>query len=839
MHSDPIRQTDGPLPEPEAQDAALTSGASAAPNAGNSAGSLGLLVALVVLICSSVGGVTFWLDHRAMIEHDARRQAKLASRGLAIAALPEADERGFLVHPRMMAKVNGLRCVVTYVRREGELVRTQVVVPPGAMPMSEQELAKVEATPEFTALRLKQSPLTPMAPWVRLSERHGVLGAASRLDPELSGSEGVLLAVIDDGEVRRELAWADVHLGVATLPALLVSMVAGLVVRRAQARRASELARLEDLNSRLIDQSGALRVSALQQQRASERLALVISGTRDGTWEHEAVSGHVELSDRLLELLSYERGTVPGSWAWFMGLVHPEDAPGLRAAIKAHNQTRSTLDCEIRMSCADGEQRWFRLRGQGLWDASGGTVRLAGSLSDIHANREAEQRLSDYAEELWASKQHLELQAKELKSAQVAAEAASRIKSEFLANMSHEIRTPMTAVVGYADLLLDARQTPAERADCVHTIRRSGQHLLALVNDILDLSKIEAGRMTIEAIDASPLEVVDESMTLMLSQASAKGVSLGMDVLTELPVTIRTDPTRLRQVLVNLLSNAVKFTEAGGVRVILAWEREAGLRLEVHDTGIGMTREQLTKLFVPFSQADGSMTRRFGGTGLGLCITGNIVRMMGGRMEVASTPGEGSTFTVRMPGAGVSSSGHVDAVATFVDVQSERVRLRALRSVPPLMPAEEGQRLDGVRVLLAEDGPDNQRLIGTLLRRAGAGVTIMANGQLAYEAAAASLRDGEPFDVVLMDMQMPVLDGYAATGKLRAAGWRAPIVALTAHALEEDRGRCLRAGCDDYATKPINRAALIALVAHWAQQARAEQARVLPEGPAATARAAA
>jgi signal transduction histidine kinase/CheY-like chemotaxis protein/HPt (histidine-containing phosphotransfer) domain-containing protein len=395
------------------------------------------------------------------------------------------------------------------------------------------------------------------------------------------------------------------------------------------------------------------------------------------------------------------------------------------------------------------------------------------------------------------------------------AEGASRAKSEFLANMSHEIRTPMTAVIGYADLLLDPELALSDRLTYVQTIRRNGEHLLSVLNDILDLSKIEAGKLEVESVPCSPSQIAIDVASLMRVRAMEKKLFFEVKFMTALPEVIQSDPTRLRQLLLNLVGNAIKFTESGGVRVLVAYDPGAagglGLTFDVVDTGIGLTQEQIGHLFNPFSQADGSTTRRFGGTGLGLAICRRLARILGGDVVVESSLGRGSSFKI------TTRTGPLEGVA-MVDGLSE-----SSLSEPAPPPNSAPPAPLRCSVLLAEDGLDNQVLISTHLRNAGAIVTVVENGRLAAEAALAASLAGAPFDVILMDMQMPELDGYGATALLRSKGYGGPIVALTAHAMAGDRERCLSAGCNDYLTKPIARSVLVAAVAELASLRRAFQ----------------
>ena len=411
-----------------------------------------------------------------------------------------------------------------------------------------------------------------------------------------------------------------------------------------------------------------------------------------------------------------------------------------------------------------------------------------------------------------------------LRQSQTSTEAANRSKSEFLANMSHEIRTPMTAILGYTDILLTEEgieKAPTHYREAVETIKRNGDHLLSLINDILDLSKIEAGKIEIEQIACAPAAVLADVVSLMRVRADARGLSLKLEYAGPVPETVLTDPTRLRQILVNLIGNAIKFTETGEVRIVARLidgdAPEPKLACEVVDTGIGMTPEQMQKLFQPFQQADASTTRKFGGTGLGLVIGKRLAELLGGDIAVSSTPGKGSTFTVSI------NTGPLVGVA-MLDRPREAIAASASagsRSDTPIQ-----QILLNCRILLAEDGSDNQRLITFLLKKAGAEVTVVEDGKAALELALVALagqgrRSGDPtapFDLILMDMQMPIMDGYEATRRLRAEGYTGPIIALTAHAMATDRQKCLDAGCDDYAIKPIELQRLLEVVARWAAQ---------------------
>jgi len=399
-----------------------------------------------------------------------------------------------------------------------------------------------------------------------------------------------------------------------------------------------------------------------------------------------------------------------------------------------------------------------------------------------------------------------------LREAMLHAERTTRVKSEFLANVSHEIRTPMTAILGFTDELLDEAvrsQAPRETQEALRTIRRNGDYLLTLLNDILDLSKIESGRLDLERVVYSPVDVVQDVARLMRVRADAKAIRFEVEFATELPARIEGDPTRVRQILINLVGNGIKFTDLGAVRLVVSLrELAAGPRIvfEVVDTGIGISPADRAKLFRPFRQADGSTTRRYGGSGLGLTISKHLCELMDGTIELESDPGRGTTFRVSLPTGPLAG---VERVRPAHESDDPATGV-ALRATP---------RLTG-RVLLVEDGRDNQLLVRRLLGKAGLETEVCENGQQAVERVLAARAGGEPFDLILMDMQMPIMDGYTATRLLRSRGHHGPIVALTAHAMDTERARCLACGCDDFATKPIDREAFYALLARHLADAK-------------------
>lgn len=433
--------------------------------------------------------------------------------------------------------------------------------------------------------------------------------------------------------------------------------------------------------------------------------------------------------------------------------------------------------------------------------------------------------LKDRTENLELTRRELEEKAARLKQANRDAEAASRAKSEFLANMSHEIRTPMTAVLGYTDLLIEESWGRPGSIQLLDVIKRNGNYLLELINDILDLSKIESGNLTIETIQFPLLEKLNEIHALMKVRAEHRGLYFKLSFDGTIPIEIQSDPTRLKQILINLIGNAIKFSPEGG-KVLLettflnSAADEPLLEFKIHDTGIGMSPEQIGMLYQPFVQADSSTTRKFGGTGLGLAISKRLAKMLGGDLTCESVPGEGTVFTLTI------GIGKPDPLQFHKNPQIDFKHTQVIQQNQEVPGVAADTRNKGTcSILLAEDGIDNQRLISMLLKKEKAHVVLAENGDIAVRRTLDAKQQGKPFDVILMDMSMPVMDGYEATRKLRDLGIKTPIIALTAHAMTGDRQKCLDAGCTDYATKPVNREKLRNIVQKHQGHNQTEPAR--------------
>ncbi|MCC9605709.1 response regulator [Blastopirellula sp. JC732] len=403
----------------------------------------------------------------------------------------------------------------------------------------------------------------------------------------------------------------------------------------------------------------------------------------------------------------------------------------------------------------------------------------------------------------------------ELLAAQHRAEAANEAKSRFLATMSHELRTPMTAILGFTENLMESPDygSGEERNETLSTILRNGEHLLGLIDDVLDLSKIEAGRTEIHTELCSPGRIANEVASILKKRAASRRLSLAVRCKTPIPAEIETDALRLRQILINLVGNALKFTEKGGVTLELSSTfGDVGrrmLRFRVTDTGPGIPSEKLESIFEPFVQADDTVSRSYGGAGLGLPISRRLAELMGGTLIVESAMGKGSSFTLSVPVGDIEGIPFVESIDECMTSMTK--------------PSHEFPTHLDANVLLVEDSRDAQLLIRTILERAGAKITLATNGAEALEKMEHADQTSQQFDLILMDMQMPIMDGYTATEKLRKQGYKLPIIALTAQAMEEDRQRCIDVGCSDYSSKPIHRKTLLkkihmALRSHQADQ---------------------
>jgi PAS domain S-box-containing protein len=554
--------------------------------------------------------------------------------------------------------------------------------------------------------------------------------------------------------------------------------------------------------------------------RTSEkRLAMTVEGSHIGIWDWNLATNTVYLSPHWKLHLGYDDSALSNEFETWRSRIHVDDLQRTLDIVQAClDGTIHQFEFEHRLRHRDGSYRWILSRGSLFRNVYGTALRMVGIHIDTTDRKHAEE---------------------ELRAAKEAAEAANKAKSEFLANMSHEIRTPMNGVLGTTELLLHSDLTDKQR-HLASTVHRSGRTLLAIINDILDFSKIESGKLELESVDVDLSRILSESIELFAEAARQKNLRLTRQIGEGVPLYLTGDPVRLRQIVMNFLSNAVKFTDRGEVsltaELVSETNTDVRLRLSVADSGIGIAPAAKTRIFEAFSQADGSTTRQYGGTGLGLSIAKRLVGLMDGTITVESTPGVGSTFacTVRLTrrAPGSPSPKGLTRSMTFPDgylLSEPGLENHPVPSSTP--PATSGTTPTG-RILLAEDNPVNREVAVGMLELLGYEVTVAKTGREAVMAA-----DPGKVDLVLMDCQMPEMDGLEATRLIRAREsspvkreasderrdpnderhrtHRVPIIALTAHAMQGDREDCLAAGMDDYLTKPFTQMQLHEVVRKW------------------------
>ncbi|HTE43018.1 MAG TPA: response regulator [Steroidobacteraceae bacterium] len=515
-----------------------------------------------------------------------------------------------------------------------------------------------------------------------------------------------------------------------------------------------------DVTQRKRAEESAQRLQA-QLQEAEERFRRATRGANDGLWEFSLNSNHIWVSEQFAALLGYEKTERFDEREQFFQVVHPDEIANVRRCFATSMQTATPIDIEFSASTGTGEWRWYRLRGAVEHDADGKALTLSGSLQDTTERRKYQQALIEATE---------------------AAASASRAKSEFLANMSHEIRTPMNGVIGMAELLLDT-DLDAAQTDNARTIRDSAGALLTVINDILDFSKIEAGKLEIEAIDMDLRDTIEDVARLLAIQAHAKDLEMVVLMDQSVPETVVGDAGRLRQILLNLGGNAVKFTQRGEVtlecRVLEKTIEAMQVRFEIRDTGIGIPSDRLATLFNAFTQVDASTTRRFGGTGLGLSIVKRLTELMGGEVGVSSREGEGSSFWI---------TAHLGVGRTARNV-----------ALPPL------GLLAGQRVLVVDDNSTNRKVLMGQLTACGVTPTSASSAEEALAAMQAAAAEHRPFEVALIDHQMPVCDGAELGRKIHGelALKDTRMILLTSSGQRGDGQRFADIGFTGYLLKPL------------------------------------
>lgn len=551
----------------------------------------------------------------------------------------------------------------------------------------------------------------------------------------------------------------------------LAGALAGSLIWLARHRQAANAALTRAQSA--LEAQVATRTQALEV--AHRHLALSLKAGKLATWEWQVATNSNRIDDAWLDMLGYRRGEIPETYETFRSLIHPDDIATMEAGVARYLSGEAEFyEADFRLHAKDGSWRWIHAGGLGIeFDAAGHMTHMVGIHRDITEEREAGQA-----------------------------------KQAFISSVSHELRTPINALIGMALLALRTELTAPQR-DYLEKIVRSSEFLLHVINDILDFSKLEAGKLTLEKQPFLLDDVLARVIEIVGVSAAEKHLDLSLEVPPQTPRQLIGDSLRLEQILINLVSNAVKFTDRGtivlAVRIARLDADAAELVFSIRDSGIGITPDELARLFVPFSQADSSTTRRYGGTGLGLAICRQLVELMGGRIWAESVPGAGSDFMCAL---------HFErdllAQAAVRDIQ------HYLAPPPP--------SLHGKRILVAEDNAFNRQVIVELLADAGIGVGVAVDGRQAVTLALT-----ECFDAILMDIQMPVMDGLSATRQLRATPGmeRLPIIAMTAHGMAEDAQKSLAAGCNDHLIKPVSPQRLYAALQCWIEP---ESGTADPEG---------
>lgn len=514
-------------------------------------------------------------------------------------------------------------------------------------------------------------------------------------------------------------------------------------------------------------------------QYSEARFANSLLSAHIGLWDSDPVSGLTYICPRMAKDWGFDHAQNPIPSTAIIQAIHPEDRPTIWASVEKAMLQGLPYHAEYRVVRPDGSIIWIEGRGEYIKDINGYPFRFSGTSTNITEHVETKLNLMSELEE------QKEIVAN-LKKIQQIADSAHKNKNVFLANVSHEIRTPLTAILGFADLLKEGPISEIEKSQFIETISRNGNTLIKIIDDLLDLSKVEANCLELEKIEMPIQPLLYNVVQQFKDKARSKNLYILLDIQNELPPTILSDSVRIQQVLSNLLSNAIKFTDQGGIIVqvksIMKKQTKTEIQIRVIDTGIGLTKEQKVRLFQPYAQAETSTTRKFGGTGLGLALSKHLAQALDGDLIIERYEKDaGCTFTFTL-------TSEIPAV-TRINICDVSRALQQMDFAP----------LAGFKILLAEDSLDNQYYVEKFLSKNGAIVAVADNGHEVIEKCSK-----QQYDVILMDIEMPIMDGYAATRMLRQLGYQMPILALTAHAMAEERNKTREAGCDGHLTKPID-----------------------------------
>ncbi|AZZ37921.1 hypothetical protein CIK05_14295 [Bdellovibrio sp. qaytius] len=533
-------------------------------------------------------------------------------------------------------------------------------------------------------------------------------------------------------------------------------------------------------------------------QHSETRFATSLLVAHIGLWDSDPVSGLTYICQRMAEDWGLDHAKNPVRSEDIMNAIHPDDRAEIWTSVEKAMLEGIPYYAEYRVVRPDGTTVWIEGRGEYVKDINGYPFRFSGTSANITDRVLAKQKLMLELEEQKAIVAHL-------KQTQQIAESANKNKTVFLANVSHEIRTPLTAILGFADLLKDGPISEIEKTKFIETISRNGNALIKIIDDVLDLSKVEANCLELENIEIPIEQLLNNVVQQFKEKARSKNLSINLDIQNVMPSLILSDNVRIQQVLSNLLSNAVKFTDQGGVLVqvksVLKKQSRAEIQIRVVDSGIGLTEEQKDRLFQPFSQAETCTTRKFGGTGLGLALSKHLAEALGGDLTIERAEKDaGCTFKFTL----VAEIPDVSAVAAF-----ETKQIQQQMHFAPLA---------GCKILIAEDSLDNQYFLERFLSKNGAIVSVASDGNEVLEKC-----KSEKFDLILMDIEMPLMDGYEATRILRQMNYHMPVLALTAHAMAEERHKTRNAGCDGHVTKPIDTRQLLVLIESYLKPPKTKQ----------------